>query len=58
MCSVLAFYYYESLFISRLEEERGRDAARMFHLTFRLIDDVLSLDNPDIKNAVSVSHDN
>ena len=50
----LFLYHYESSFISRLEEERGRDAARTCHLTFRLIDDVPSLDNPDMKNAVSL----
>jgi len=30
----------------------------MFHMTFRLIDDVLSLDNPEMMQALSLSHDN
>ena len=54
----LFLYYYESSFITRLEEERGREVARMFHMTFRLIDDVLSLDNPEMMQALSLSHDN
>lgn len=54
----LFLYYYESSFITRLEEERGREVARMFHMTFRLIDDVLSLDNLEMMQALSLSHDN
>ena len=38
---------------SCIEQEQGRDAARLFHMTFRLIDDVLSVDNPLIHQAVS-----
>ena len=38
-------YAYESRFIDRLVRLRGVLAARRCHMTFRLIDDVLSLDN-------------
>ena len=49
----LFLYFYESRYVSRIENEQGQDSARMFHMTFRLIDDVLSLDNPLIADAVS-----
>jgi hypothetical protein len=39
-------YYYESRFIDRITINRGPDIARLFHMTFRLIDDTLSIDNP------------
>jgi hypothetical protein len=44
---------YESRFVSRIENERGTDTARLFHNTFRLIDDVLALDNPLLHKALS-----
>ena len=50
----LFLYSYESRYVSRIEREQGLDAARNFHMTFRLIDDVLSVDNPLIESAVSV----
>jgi hypothetical protein len=48
----LFLYHYESSFISRLEIEEGVEAAKKFHMTFRLIDDVLSVDNPTIQKAL------
>ena len=48
----LYLYAYESSYIDRLVEQGQLDDARGFHLTFRLIDDVLSLDNALFKAAV------
>lgn len=42
----LYLYSYESEFINRLEAKRGRDVAAQFHMSFRYIDDTLSVDNP------------
>ena len=53
----LFLYYYESRFVSRIETEKGTHAARLFHNTFRLIDDVLAVDNPLLRNALSRSYD-
>jgi hypothetical protein len=39
--------------VSRIEREEGTHAARLFHNTFRLIDDVLALDNPLLHKALS-----
>lgn len=41
----LYLYSYESGFIDRLVKAKGMNAAHKFHMTFRLIDDVLSVDN-------------
>jgi len=41
----LFLYYYESTYMDTLRET-DLEKARVFHLTFRLIDDVLSCDNP------------
>ena len=49
----LFLYTYESRFVSRIESEKGTHAARLFHNTFRLIDDVLALDNPLLHKALS-----
>ena len=49
----LYLYAYEAAFIDRLVRLSGPSAARAFHMTFRLIDDVLSVDNPAIKSFVS-----
>ena len=51
----LYLYYYESAYISRLESKEGVAAARSFHMTFRLIDDVLSADNPLMASALRMS---
>lgn len=51
----LFLYYHEAFYVSRIEEEKGRDVARQFHMTFRLIDDVLSVDNPHMAEAVRSS---
>ena len=48
----LFLYHYESSYISRVEAEEGVEVAKQFHMTFRLIDDVLSVDNPMIQKAL------
>ena len=50
-------YSYEAEYVSRVEREKGRWAARTFHMTFRLIDDVLSVDNPLMAEALSKSYE-
>ena len=54
----LFLYAYESAYITRVENEKGREAARQFQMTFRLIDDVLSADNTHISDAVQVCSEN
>lgn len=54
----LFLYYYESRYISRVKITNGIAFARSFHMTFRLIDDVLSIDNPHLLSAVSKSVEN
>jgi hypothetical protein len=49
----LFLYFYESAYISRLVANGNLSDARKFHMTFRLIDDVLSVDNPLIQSAVA-----
>ena len=53
----LYLYYYESLYVSKIEEEQGIDVARTFHTTFRLIDDVLTLDNPNLLPALNTPYE-
>lgn len=48
----LFLYYYESKYVSNLVDDGKVDEARTFHTTFRLIDDVLSLDNPHLNQAI------
>ena len=48
----LYLYRYESTFISRVRAVISLEAARLFRHTFRLIDDVLSLDHPEFKGYV------
>jgi hypothetical protein len=50
----LFLYYYESSYISRLVENQKFSEARHFRTTFRLIDDVLSVGNPQLHSALSV----
>ena len=57
VCVVLGnlfLYAYESAYITRVELEKGVEAARQFQMTFRLIDidDVLSADNVAMTDAV------
>jgi len=47
----LYLYAYESGFIDRLEMARPK-AAKDFHMSFRLIDDVLSADNPCLREYI------
>lgn len=47
----LYLYAYESDFIDRLEMTQPK-AARSFHMTFRLIDDVLSADNQFLRQYI------
>ena len=49
MCD-LYLYYYESKFIDRLISDGESKKAEDCHLTFRLIDDVQSIDNPDYES--------
>jgi hypothetical protein len=48
----LYLYRYESSFIDSLRTLKGPKEAHEFHMSFRLIDDVLSLDNPNFKKAL------
>jgi hypothetical protein len=48
----LFLYAYESAYITRGELAKGVEAARQFQMTFRLIDDVLSVDNVAMTDAV------
>lgn len=54
----LYLYYYESMYVSRVEEKSGREAAQQYHMTFRLIDDVLSVDNPLWAETISKPFEN
>ena len=53
----LYLYSYESRFIDRLIEENKHETAEKFHMTFRLIDDVLSIDN-DAWHTTTAAHSN
>ena len=53
----LFLYAYESAYITRVELEKGVEAARQFQMTFRLIDDVLSADNVAMTDAVQSHSD-
>ena len=53
MLANLYLYFYESAYVSRLELKEGLVAAGTFHNTFRLIDDVLLVDNPLMAAALS-----
>ena len=48
---------YESSFIDRLIISKGMDAAKLFHMSFRLIDDTLSIDNKYWKRYVERKYD-
>ena len=50
----LYLYSYESAFIDRLEASVSVAAARSFHMSFRLIDDLLSVDNPLLHAYINV----
>ena len=52
----LYLYCYESLFIDKVQALQGDEAARNFHMTFRLIDDVLSVDNPSVHSYIDLPH--
>lgn len=51
----LYLYTYESSFIDRVTHVLGLEAARLFHLYCRLIDDVMSLDNPIVQDYINLS---
>jgi hypothetical protein len=54
----LFLYYYESRYIDGLyADENTKSSAALFHMSFRLIDDTLSIDNPLWVKAVSLSLD-
>jgi hypothetical protein len=50
----LYLYAYESSFIDRLHAIEGVAAARSFHMSFRLIDDLLSVDNPLLNEYINI----
>ena len=50
----LYLYWYEAHFIDALVQNRGLAIAREFHMSFRLIDDLLSISNPDIVDFLAV----
>lgn len=51
----LYLYAYESSFIDRVQRIDGDETARSYHSTFRLIDDILSLDCPSFEQDVKGS---
>lgn len=51
----LYLYAYESAYIDKLVSDSQLAAATAFHMTFRLIDDVLSVDNPHFAFAIAKS---
>jgi hypothetical protein len=51
----LYLYAYESAYIDKLVETSQLEKAILFHMSFRYIDDVLSVDNPHFLNAISSS---
>ncbi len=53
----LFLYDYEQAYISSLVEAKDTETARAFHMTFRYIDDVLSVDNPHWQHSSSVPHE-
>ena len=53
----LYLYYYEAAYVSRIEVEEGIEVAKTFHTTFRLIDDVLALDNPNLLPALNKTYE-
>ena len=53
----LYLYSYESTYIDRLTLVKGEKIAKLFHMSFRLIDDTLSIDNPYWKVAVEQCYD-
>lgn len=53
----LYLYVHESEFIDKLHKTSAAKA-RQFHLTFRFIDDLLSLDNPNWDEAITRTADN
>ena len=52
----LYLYWYESNFIDRLLQNKDFSIAQEFHISFRLIDDLLSLTNPAIVVFVAVPY--
>jgi hypothetical protein len=50
---ILYLYRYESAYVSRLAAEGRLGDAKLFHMTFRYIDDVLAVDNPQWAAAVA-----
>jgi len=48
----LFLYTYESSFIQELTKSNQSKLARKFNLTFRYIDDLLSINNPDIQDYI------
>jgi hypothetical protein len=49
----LYLYAYEAAYMDKLVESAQKDIACQFHMSFRLIDDVLSVDNPHFVDAIS-----
>jgi hypothetical protein len=53
----LYLYSYECEYIDRLVSTAPAAVAQAFHMTFRLIDDVLSVDNPYFSEAITKSYE-
>ena len=50
----LYLFSYEYIFMSRIIERYGDNYARKFHLTFRLNDDVLAIDNTSFQKHAAI----
>ena len=50
----LYLYAYESSFIDRIQGAKGDTTARSFHMSFRLIDDLLSVDNSLLRDYIDL----
>ena len=46
-----AFYSYENEFLDKLVKEGKRKLARMFNLSYRYIDDLISFNNKDLRSS-------
>ena len=50
----LLLYSYEADFVQHLQKSKSRKQRKSFNLTFRYIDDVLSLNNPKFGDYIDV----
>jgi hypothetical protein len=54
----LFLYSYEAEFIQKLQQEKKKSLAVAFNLTFRYIDDVLSINNDQFRSYVDLIYPN